>query len=268
MRWRSALFVPGNRPELASKARRVSPDVVVIDLEDAVPAAEKTDARASARRMVADLLGRVPVCIRINPPSSEWFEGDLEGLPEGLVAAVVPKWEAPLEIGLPILAGIETVLGVADARALLGSPVAACYFGAEDYVADLGGVRTASNAEVATARSMVAMAARLAGIPALDMVTTEFRDSTRFNKEAAGARALGYSGKLCIHPDQVLLANAAFTPSRKRSSGPRAFWQRSKPLVERRSPSRGRWWTKWWRSKRGLSWLAANHERNPVASWT
>ena len=57
------------------------------------------------------------------------------------------------------------------------------------------------------------MAARLAGVPALDMVTLDYGDEERFTEEAAGARALGYAGKLCIHPAQVPLANAAFTPS-------------------------------------------------------
>jgi len=83
----------------------------------------------------------------------------------------------------------------------------------EDYVADLGGVRTERNDEVAHARSYVAMAARLAGVPALDMVTLDFGDDDRFVDEARQARALGYAGKLCIHPAQVALANEAFRPS-------------------------------------------------------
>ncbi|MGD9798513.1 MAG: aldolase/citrate lyase family protein, partial [Acidimicrobiia bacterium] len=75
------------------------------------------------------------------------------------------------------------------------------------------GRRTASNAEVAVARATVAMAARLAGVPAFDMITADFGHADRFTAEAAGARDLGYAGKLCIHPAQVALANAAFTPS-------------------------------------------------------
>jgi citrate lyase subunit beta/citryl-CoA lyase len=91
--------------------------------------------------------------------------------------------------------------------------VVACYFGAEDYVADLGGIRTASNDEVAVPRSLVAIAARLAGIPALDMVTLDFGDEERFVREAREARALGYAGKICIHPAQVRYADDAFRPS-------------------------------------------------------
>jgi citrate lyase subunit beta/citryl-CoA lyase len=213
MRWRSLLFVPANRPELATKALRCSPDVVVLDLEDAVPTAGKVEARTGMREGAHELLGRVALCVRVNPPGTEWFRGDVESLPDGLTAVVVPKWQATVDFGMPIVAGLETVLGVADARAILGPPVAACYFGAEDFVADLGGVRTDSNAEVQHPRSAVAMAARLAGIPALDMVTLDFRDATRFTEEAAQARALGFSGKICIHPGQVPLANQAFTPT-------------------------------------------------------
>lgn len=212
--WRSMLFVPGNRPELAAKAPRSSPDVVVLDLEDAVPPAAKADARSSVREAAAALAGEVRVCVRVNPPGTPWFDEDVASLPEHVEAVVVPKWEAPVDVGgRPVVAGLETVRGVADARTVLVGPVVACYFGAEDYVADLGGVRTPSNDEVAAARALVGMAARLAGVPALDMVTLDFGDAERFVREAREARALGYAGKLCIHPAQVALADQAFRPT-------------------------------------------------------
>lgn len=211
MRWRSVLFVPGNRPDLAAKALRSAPDVVVLDLEDAVPTAGKVEARDTVRDAAATLAGAT-VLVRVNPPGTEWFEGDVAALPAGLAGVVVPKFEAPVDVGLPVVAGLETVRGVADARSILEG-VTACYFGAEDYVADLGGVRTPGNAEVGTARALVGMAARLAGVPALDMVTLDFGDTDRFVTEAAEARALGYAGKLCIHPAQVGPANDAFVPS-------------------------------------------------------
>jgi citrate lyase subunit beta/citryl-CoA lyase len=113
-----------------------------------------------------------------------------------------------------ILAGIETALGVADARSLLAHHrVMAAYFGAEDFIADMGGVRTESNDEVAYARGAVALAGRLAGVPVLDQVVTDFRNDDRFRREAAEARAMGYAGKMCIHPRQAELANEAFVPS-------------------------------------------------------
>lgn len=213
MRWRSMLFVPGNRPDLIAKTTRSNPDVVVIDLEDAVPATDKIAARVTARSEAIRLMEFVPVCIRINPPSTEWFEQDLDCLPDGLAGVVIPKWEVDREFGFPVVAGLETVRGVVNSRQILGASVVACYFGAEDYIADLGGVRTIENMEVLYARSAVGVAAHLAGVPALDMITGDFGDDARFTAEATFARSLGYAGKLCIHPNQVPLANAAFAPS-------------------------------------------------------
>jgi citrate lyase subunit beta/citryl-CoA lyase len=220
-RWRSLLFVPANRPDMAAKAPRSGPDAVVLDLEDAVPPAAKDGARGSAREAAAGLAGAVPVCVRVNPPATPWFADDVAALPDGLAAVVVPKLDTADGVALvaaalgdvPVVAGLETVRGIADARDVLRPPVAACYFGAEDYVADLGGVRTPGNAEVAHARAYVAMAARLAGVVALDMVTIDFRDGDRFSTEAREARALGYAGKMCIHPAQVPLAHEAFRPT-------------------------------------------------------
>ena len=77
------------------------------------------------------------------------------------------------------------------------------YFGAEDFVADMGGVRTLGSTEVLYARSRVALAARLAGVPALDQVVTRLDAEDHFLADAAEGRALGYRGKLCIHPAQV-----------------------------------------------------------------
>jgi citrate lyase subunit beta/citryl-CoA lyase len=220
-RWRSALFVPGNRPDLATKAARSGADVVVLDLEDAVPPSGKTDARALVGEAALALAGVVPIAVRVNPPGTPWFADDVAALPDDLLAVVVPKLESTAQLdevatavgGRPLLAGIETVRGVVDAREVLAQPVVACYFGAEDYVVDLGGIRTEGNAEVAWARAWVAVCARLAGVAALDLVTLHYGDADRFRREALEARALGYAGKLCIHPAQVPLANAAFAPS-------------------------------------------------------
>ncbi|HLG66775.1 MAG TPA: CoA ester lyase [Acidimicrobiales bacterium] len=223
MRFKSLLFVPANREDLVAKAHRSQPDAVVLDLEDAVPAAEKAAARAGLAESIATVVGHgIDALVRVNAPGSAWLADDLAALPgNGVAAVVVPKLETPDAAravarrtgGLPLVAGLETVRGVLDARAVLAHPVAACYFGAEDYVADLGGARTPGNLEVLTARSLVAMAARLAGIAAYDMVVLDVTDASRFSAEAHEARSLGYAGKLCVHPAQVPLANAAFTPT-------------------------------------------------------
>ena len=230
-RWRSLLFAPANRPEMAAKLPRSGPDAVVLDLEDAVPEAAKADARRIALATVpalAEVEGGPTVLVRVNAPRTDWFADDVTAVvaAAGLAGVVVPKLESADEVAevrnaldqaggsmLLLVAGIETAIGAADARSVLRAGVDVAYFGAEDFVADMGGVRTAGNGEVAYARAEVALAARLAGVALLDMVVTDFGDDERFSREAAEARALGYGGKLCIHPAQVPLANAAFVPS-------------------------------------------------------
>jgi citrate lyase subunit beta/citryl-CoA lyase len=228
-RLRSLLFAPAVRPDFIAKLPARGADAVVIDCEDATPANAKAEGRANALGLAPDLIGAgCQTLVRVNGGPTEWIADDIRaGLAPGLAAIVLPKAESVAGLDavadqldgaghrdLGILVGIETALGVADARPLLAHPrVVAAYFGAEDFIADMAGVRTESNDEVAFARSAVALAARLAGVPVLDQVVTDFRNGERFEREAREARALGYSGKLCIHPDQVAIANAAFVPS-------------------------------------------------------
>lgn len=228
-RLRSLLFAPAVRPDFIRKLPASGADGVVIDCEDATPANAKGEGRENARRLAPEIAGRgAQVFVRVNAVASPWFEADLrEGLCRELAGIVVPKLDslerieavqrALSDVGhpeLPVLAGIETALGVADARALLGHPrIRAAYFGAEDFIADMGGVRTEGNQEVAYARSRVALAGRLAGVATLDQVVTDFRNDAAFEREVREARALGYRGKLCIHPGQVPIANAGFLPS-------------------------------------------------------
>lgn len=228
-RLRSLLFAPAVRPDFVAKLAERGADAVVIDCEDATPANAKPEGRANARMLAPALAAAgCQVTVRVNAQPTEWFLDDVrDGLTAELAAVVVPKVEtiagldavskALQDAGfgdLGVIAGLETALGVADARILLAHPVvAAGYFGAEDFIADMGGVRTADNHEVLMARSMVALAGRLAGVPVLDQVVTDFRNGDRFTREAGEARAIGYAGKLCIHPGQVPIANQAFVPS-------------------------------------------------------
>lgn len=228
-RLRSLLFAPAVRPDFIEKLSGRGADAVVIDCEDATPSGAKAEGRANARRLAPQVADAgCQVTVRVNALRSEWFADDIaEGLSDDLTAIVVPKVEtvdhldrveaALVDAGfgeLGVIAGLETALGVADARWLLAHRrVVAGYFGAEDFIADMGGVRTAHNHEVASARSGVALAGRLAGVPVLDQVVTDFRNQERFEREAVEARAMGFHGKLCIHPGQVDVANRSFVPS-------------------------------------------------------
>ena len=226
-RLRSLLFAPAVRPDLLRKMPRTGADAIVIDLEDATPPEAKDTGRVEMRSAVADLAGQLPVLVRVNDDTTPWHDDDLDSLPtEGLAGIVVPKIEtiAGLDslaerltargLDMSVIGGVETALGVADARPLLAHDViSAAYFGAEDFIADLGGVRTASNDEVAYARAQIALAGRLADVTVIDQIVADFTDDDRCRRECLEARAMGYGGKLCIHPSQVSIANEAFLPS-------------------------------------------------------
>lgn len=228
-RLRSLLFAPAVREDLIPKLTRSGADGVVIDCEDATPVNQKAAGRSNAVELAPTIMGQgSAVFTRVNPPGTPWFREDIAyGLHRELAGVVVPMVEtlegldqcakalAKADLGhLGIIAGLETARGVADARQLLSHhQVIGGYFGAEDYIADLGGVRTQNNVEVLFARSSVAQASRLANKPVLDQIVANFRDGDRMSRESLEARAMGFAGKLCIHPDQVELANAGFTPS-------------------------------------------------------
>lgn len=226
-RLRSLLFAPAVRPDLLRKMPRTDADAIVIDLEDATPPDAKDTGRVEMRSAVADLAGQLPILVRVNDDTTPWHDDDLDSLPtEGLAGLVMPKIEtiagldslaarlADRGLDMPVIGGVETALGVADARSLLAHDlISAAYFGAEDFIADLGGVRTASNDEVAYARAQVALAGRLAEVTVIDQVVADFTDDDRCRRECLEARSMGYGGKLCIHPSQVAIANAAFLPS-------------------------------------------------------
>lgn len=236
---RSLLFAGASRPDLVAKLDRAGADIGIVDLEDAVPAAGKAAARAALPELVASI-ETTPVLVRVNAASTEWFDADLDAVADlgsALAGVVVSKVEAPGELetaagrlgeGAVVVAGIESARGVARVETLLEAGATACYFGAEDYVADLGGRRTASSQEVLYARSRVVLAARLAGVAALDQVVTDFRDDEAFERDAGAGRDLGYRGKLCIHPSQVPIANRVFSASEEelaRARGIIAAWE-------------------------------------------
>ncbi|MCD2196045.1 CoA ester lyase [Actinomycetospora endophytica] len=219
---RSLLFVPGGRPDMVAKVPRSAPDAVAVDLEDAVAAADKDAARGTSVEAVAALpASDTLVLIRINAPGTPWYDDDVAAVASSAAQGVVlPKLEDPAQLtdlagrigDRVVIAGLETGRGVARARELVPGVLAA-YFGAEDYIASVGGRRSSSSREVLYARSEVLLATRLAGVGALDQTVVNVRDTELFRADAADGRDLGYDGKICIHPTQVGLAHEIFTPS-------------------------------------------------------
>ncbi|MEA3190856.1 MAG: citrate lyase subunit beta / citryl-CoA lyase [Thermoplasmata archaeon] len=237
MKVRTLLYTPGLRADRLKTAWATgAADIVCADLEDAVPPIQKQEARdnvAAALRAVP----AAPACraVRVNAwgqSEGTWALADLEALvPARPDLLVLPKVEsaagllavqAELErleavhkappIGLvPIL---ETAAGVVAARDILHASerVAAVCFGAEDLAADVGMPRTRDAREVLAARQWVVLCATAAGVPAIDMITADYRDLERTAAEAREARAFGFRGKMVVHPGQVAPVHAAFRP--------------------------------------------------------
>tara|TARA_Y100001934_G_scaffold90639_1_gene112188 strand:+ start:938 stop:1771 length:834 start_codon:yes stop_codon:yes gene_type:complete len=221
---RSMLFAPGNKYELLQKFSKIQPDIAIIDLEDAVPDSEKKVARENLQKYAQEDKTAVTTYVRVNALVSQHFEEDIRSIPPQIAGIVIPKVNDASDIeratqaiernsvSAKILVGIETVKGLMSVQDIFGTAsVFAAYFGAEDYVHDLGGLRTDGNNEVLFARTQIGISSRLFGVPVVDQIVADFSDSERFMKEAQQAKSLGFTGKLCIHPSQVPLANQSFS---------------------------------------------------------
>jgi citrate lyase subunit beta/citryl-CoA lyase len=215
----SWLFVPGHRPERFDKACAAGAGMVILDLEDAVPPEQKSAARAAVAQWLS---ASRPVAVRINAADTEWFDEDRALCGHAGVAAVVlPKAEAieqlrrvrSLAPHAALLPLIETARGFANAQTLAKAPgVQRLVFGSIDFQLDMG--ISGDGEELLYFRSQLVLASRLANIAApIDGVSTALDDPLVLQADALRARRLGFGGKLCIHPRQVEIVNAAFRPS-------------------------------------------------------
>jgi citrate lyase subunit beta/citryl-CoA lyase len=226
---RSWLFVPADSEKKIDKALSTEADAIIFDLEDSVVPGRK----AHARKLLKSLLprsGGPQWWVRINPLGSEYHKDDLQliGIAD-MHGIVLPKAESGADItrlahrtgNIPIHAIVtETpaslfgLLSYRDPK----SPLAAMSWGAEDLSASLGASsKLEQNGELAfiykLARSLCLAGAAAAGVQPVDGVYQDFRDDDGLKAEAEAARREGFTGKLAIHPDQVPVINAAFSPS-------------------------------------------------------
>ena len=217
---RSYLFVPGNRPERYAKACAAGAGAVIVDLEDAVPEGEKDAARDALARWITP---ERRVLVRVNAAGTRWFDDDLRTcgaagvsgvmLPKAERADVVADVAARIGADRFVVPLIETARGVFDALAIAQAPaVRRLAFGSIDLQVDLG-IR-GDDDELLCFRSQLVLASRLAGVqPPIDGVTTALGDESELRAAAKRARRLGFGAKLCIHPKQVAIVDAAFAPS-------------------------------------------------------
>lgn len=222
---RTYLFVPGTRPERFAKALASGADVVVLDLEDAVA----TDDKAAARGSIADwFIGAAPadrarIVVRINDAGSPWFADDLLALrAAGVTGVLLPKAESAQQIaavksalpGAEVLALVESARGVVEVDAVAAGGASRLVFGTLDFALDLDLDITTDASGLAYAASRIALASRVAGLPApVAGVTPQLDDADRLLADLALARRLGFGAKLCIHPSQVKPIHAALRPS-------------------------------------------------------
>ena len=233
---RSLLFVPGNRTRMLEKALGLRPDAYVPDMEDSVPPSEKATARSITSSMLPSLSSAGPLVIpRVNSLGTGLLEDDLAAVvgphiygvsvgkiasPEDVAAVseVLERLEAlaGLKAGaVKLVPWIETALGVVNAYSISAASqrIVGVAFGAEDFTADMGIERTPDQSEVEYARRVVCVAARAAGVPALDTPYFTLRDPEGLRSDAADARAFGFKGKFAIHPEQIQVINETFSPS-------------------------------------------------------
>jgi len=224
---RSILFVPGNRADRFPRALAAGADAVVFDLEDGVEDGRKADARrAIAEWLAATPASRTARFVRVNASGSAWQAEDLAwlaGVSGHIEGVVLPKAEssadiervaalAPAGCVIPLL---ETARGIIGAAAIASAraTIPALLFGAEDFTAELGIPRTLDGQELLLARSQVVLAAAAIGADAIDAVFVDLAAPERLRQDATRARALGFRGKMAIHPDQVATINGVFSPS-------------------------------------------------------
>jgi citrate lyase subunit beta/citryl-CoA lyase len=238
---RSLLFVPADSERKLEKAKSSPADALILDLEDAVAAERRPQARALMCEYVKGAQSKASLWVRINPVGSGDYEEDLRSVvaarPAGIV---VPKPDSPATLRTldRDLSALEAKHGAAD-RGIRVIPVAsetpaaaltlgeyrdppprlaALTWGAEDLSAALGasGNRDEDGAFAFTyrmVRSMCLVAAKAADVAAIDTLYADFRDRAGLERYARIAQREGFTGMLAIHPDQVETINAAFTPS-------------------------------------------------------
>jgi len=236
---RTALFVPGNRPDRVEKAVSSGADAVIIDLEDAVPSSQKEEARSKVREKITAFRDRV-ILVRVNAIGSEFLAGDLdEIIVDGLSCIMVPKVEKPADIreidgylgeaerknaleagAISVIPLIESAMAVQNVFEILSEKTDSgrlftAAFGAADYTLDMGIEITREGTELHYPRSRIAVACRAAAVdPPLDTpFMIDVKDVEALRADAERARQLGFQGKLCIHPIQIDPCHAVFSPT-------------------------------------------------------
>lgn len=213
----SVLYVPAHKPRAIDKARGSAAEMIVLDLEDAVPGQDKDAARGAVAQALAAGFGDIAVAVRIN--RGEHGERDLIALqasPPDYI--VIPKVERaadlPDDAPAPLLAMIETPAAVLDARAIASDPrVAGLMAGLNDLAHELRLPYGIDREALSLSLQMIVLAARASGVWCFDGVCNAIDDAETFAAEAQAGYRLGFDGKTLIHPAQIAPCDTAWMPS-------------------------------------------------------
>jgi len=247
---RSLHFVPGGNEKMMAKAITLPADALILDLEDAVPPGLKAGTRPIVRQWLGDLdFGGRERWVRMNPIGTGLGRADLEDTiaarPDGyvipkprhatdvrevaqLLDALEPRHGIPSGTTRLVVIATETPEGLLNIHEIATATprTVAISWGIEDLGAAMGLPRT-RDADgryldiPRYARVMCAIAAAAAGVEAIDTVYTDFADLEGLRRECEDGVAMGFSGKISIHPNQIPVINAAFTPSAAELDGAR-----------------------------------------------
>lgn len=223
--YRSVLYIPGSKDRALDKARGLPVDAIIFDLEDAVTPDAKVEARATlAAALKEGGYGNRTRIIRINGLDTEWAKGDVEALRESdCDAFLLPKVNSAADVQTladmlgndkPIWAMIETPLGVLNALEIAAHPQLQGFVaGTNDLAKELNCRFRADRLPMMMALQNMLLAARAHGVIAIDGVYNQFKDDEGLRAECEQGRDLGFEGKTLIHPAQVEVTNACFSPS-------------------------------------------------------
>lgn len=218
-RFRSLLFAPGNSEQKLRRALEEPADIVIADLEDAVSPAEKAEARAIVAAVFARPAPGPARFVRVNSSASGLLEEDLAALAglklDGMVLPKAEPGPSRLPLELPVIAIIETAVGMAGAGGVAATPgVQALMLGSVDLALELRLRPRPDGTELAYFRSALVLASAVAGLAApIDGVYVDVSDPDGLEEQAQLARSFGMGGKACIHPSQVAVVNDIFAPS-------------------------------------------------------
>ena len=226
MRLRSLLFVPGDRSERFAKAAASGADALILDLEDSVAPSRKAAARVAVAAFLAEPR-TLPLLVRVNPLGSDYLDDDLAAA-AGADGLMLPKAEGAASIEalgsrtdlaiLPVATETPAAMFQLGTYAIVARRLLGLTWGAEDLPAAIG-ASTSREADgrytppYEVVRSLALFGAHAAGVPAIETVYPDFRDLDGLAAYAARGRRDGFTGMMAIHPAQVPIINAAFTPS-------------------------------------------------------